>query len=204
ERELNKILLNHATEPDVHAETIQELAALRSNISDITLTINKKSELLGVSDRTRLQKLLTNPFYAARVNAIALKTRLRDRLRSRKFEMERVERSFRKQVNDQKLDEHTASSVQRRDPTISRLATNYNHLVETMIQLIKDRKAPSHAICPEKIVTKGLYALDVDDTIWQDAGLNEDDDPAAPPPWLANESVHEGRALHSPWFPDST
>ncbi|KAG6822154.1 hypothetical protein H0H92_015047 [Tricholoma furcatifolium] len=108
--------------------------------------------------------------------------------------MERVERSFRKQVNvlsgtkssiDQKLDEHTASSVQQRDPTISRLATNYNHLVETMIQLIKDRKAPSHAICPEKIVTKGLYALDVDDTIWQDAGLNKDDDPAAPPPTRA-------------------
>ncbi|KAG6823430.1 hypothetical protein H0H92_010250 [Tricholoma furcatifolium] len=163
-----------------------------SNISDITLIINKKSELLGVSDRTQLQKLITNPFYAARLNTIALKTHLQDRLRSRKFEMEHVECSFRKQVNNQKLDEHTASSVQRRDPTISRLATNYNHLVETMIQLIKDRKAPSHAICPEKIVTKGLYALDVDDAIRQDAGLNEDDDPAAPPPWLANESMCEG------------
>ncbi|KAG6822112.1 hypothetical protein H0H92_015217, partial [Tricholoma furcatifolium] len=99
ERELNKILLNHATEPDVHADTIQELAALRNNIRDIDLTISKKSELLGVSDRTRLQKLINNPFYAARVNAIALKMRLQDRLRSRKFEMERVERSFRKQVN---------------------------------------------------------------------------------------------------------
>ncbi|KAG6823012.1 hypothetical protein H0H92_011726, partial [Tricholoma furcatifolium] len=192
ERELNKILLDHTTEPDVHAETIQELAALRSNISNINLTISKRSDLLGVSDRTRLQKLVNNPFYAARVNAIAMKTRLRDRLRSRKFEMEHVERSFRKQVNDQKLDEHTASSVHRRDPTISRLASNYNRIVETMEELIKTRKAPSHAICPQKIDTKGLYALDVDDTIWQDSGLNDDDDSTAPPPWLANEKVREG------------
>ncbi|KAG6822178.1 hypothetical protein H0H92_014953, partial [Tricholoma furcatifolium] len=137
-----------------------------------------------------------------------MKTRLRDRLRSRKFEMEHVERSFRKQVNgkiffisvtcgtqthpDQKLDEHTASSVHRRDPTISRLASNYNRIVETMEELIKTRKAPSHAICPQKIDTKGLYALDVDDTIWQDSGLNDDDDSPAPPPWLANEKVREG------------
>ncbi|KAG6806585.1 hypothetical protein H0H92_010745 [Tricholoma furcatifolium] len=121
-----------------------------------------------------------------------MKTRLRDRLRSRKFEMEHVERSFRKQVNDQKLDEHTASSVHRRDPTISRLASNYNRVVETMEELIKTRKAPSHAICPQKIDTKGLYALDVDDTIWQDSGLNDDDDSPAPPPWLANEKVREG------------
>ncbi|KAG6818664.1 hypothetical protein H0H92_002557, partial [Tricholoma furcatifolium] len=56
-----------------------------------------------------------------------------------------------------------------------------------MEELIKTRKAPSHAICPQKIDTKGLYALDVDDTIWQDSGLNDDDDSTAPPPWLANE-----------------
>ncbi|KAG6804700.1 hypothetical protein H0H92_003173 [Tricholoma furcatifolium] len=62
-----------------------------------------------------------------------------------------------------------------------------------MQQLIKSRRAPSHAICPEKINTTGLYALDVDDAIWQDAGLNDDDDDsAAPPPWLASEKVREG------------
>ncbi|KAG6804882.1 hypothetical protein H0H92_001864, partial [Tricholoma furcatifolium] len=99
EREVNKTLMNHAMDADLHAEAIEELAALRSNIGDITLTIKKKSDVLGVSEHTRLQKLINNPFYAARVNAIAVKTRLRDRLRARKFEMERVERSFRKQVN---------------------------------------------------------------------------------------------------------
>ncbi|KAG6821915.1 hypothetical protein H0H92_016148, partial [Tricholoma furcatifolium] len=92
-----------------------------------------------------------------------------------------------------KLQEHTAASVQRRDPTISRLASNYNVLIETMQRLIKNRKAPPHAVCPEKIETKGLYALDVDDAIWQDAGLDHDDDVSeGPPPWLASEAVREG------------
>ena len=30
------------------------------------------------------------------------------------------------------------------------------------------------AICPNKIETKGLFALDVDNIIWQDVGLNND------------------------------
>ncbi|KAG6823602.1 hypothetical protein H0H92_009692, partial [Tricholoma furcatifolium] len=193
-REHNKVLVNSATEPDVHADTIEELKDIRLKLEATAAAIQRKSELLGVRDRARLTKLINDPFYAARVNALAVKTRLRDRLRARKFEMERVERSFRKQVNDQKLQEHTATSVQRRDPTISRLASNYNVLIETMQRLIKNRKAPPHALCPEKIETKGLYALDVDDTIWQDAGLDHDDNDVAegPPPWLASEAVREG------------
>ncbi|KAG6912549.1 hypothetical protein DXG01_013887, partial [Tephrocybe rancida] len=75
------------------------------------------------------------------------------------------------------------------------LALNYNRLRDEMEALIKARKAPPRAICPEKIETKGLFALDVDDTIWQDIGLDEGSN-EAPPPWLANESVRVGiRAL---------
>ncbi|KAG6821849.1 hypothetical protein H0H92_000514, partial [Tricholoma furcatifolium] len=178
----------------MHADTIEELKDIHLKLEATAAAIQRKSELLGVRDRARLTKLTNDPFYAARVNALAVKTRLRDRLRARKFEMERVERSFRKQVNDQKLQEHTVTSVQRRDPTISHLASNYNVLIETMQRLIKNRKAPPHAVCPEKIETKGLYALDVDDAIWQDAGLDHDDDNVSegPPLWLASEAVREG------------
>ncbi|KAG6819055.1 hypothetical protein H0H92_002349, partial [Tricholoma furcatifolium] len=47
EREVNKTLMNHAMDADLHAEAIEELAALRNNIADITLTIKKKSDVLG-------------------------------------------------------------------------------------------------------------------------------------------------------------
>jgi hypothetical protein len=46
-----------------------------------------------------LQKLKADIFLQIRMNARALKTRIRDRLRQRKFEIERLERSYRHAVN---------------------------------------------------------------------------------------------------------
>ncbi|KAJ6626271.1 hypothetical protein B0H10DRAFT_1781786, partial [Mycena sp. CBHHK59/15] len=40
---------------------------------------------------------------------------------------------------------------------------------------------------------KGLWQLDVDDTIFQDVGLDDrDDDNDKPPPWLCDEKVRTG------------
>ncbi|GLB34365.1 hypothetical protein LshimejAT787_0112490 [Lyophyllum shimeji] len=62
-----------------------------------------------------------------------------------------------------------------------------------MAKMIKDKKAPRGARCPAKIDVKGLFALDVDDSIWQDVGLDDDEDPEVePPPWLSNEGVRNG------------
>ena len=36
---------------------------------------------------------------------------------------------------------------------------------------------------------KNLFALDVDDDIWQDVGLDESDVSTVPPPWLCDENV---------------
>jgi hypothetical protein len=61
-----------------------------------------------------------------------------------------------------------------------------------MLQLIKDGKAPHGACCPSKIEAKALFALDVDDEIWQDVGLDDDVPGTEPPPWLANNDVRDG------------
>ena len=37
-----------------------------------------------------------------------------------------------------------------------------------------------------------ISTLDVDDSIWQDIGLTEDDGSTEPPPWLGDEDVHDG------------
>ncbi|KAG6904125.1 hypothetical protein DXG01_012428, partial [Tephrocybe rancida] len=50
---------------------------------------------------------------------------------------------------------------------------------------------PRGAICPKQLELKGIFDLDVDDTIWEDIGL-EEGTPAAPPPWLADEDVRAG------------
>lgn len=66
-----------------------------------------------------------------------------------------------------------------------------------MLSLIRHRKAPAGAICPQKIEPKGLFALDVDDDIWQDIGLDNDNgdhqnDNLVPPLWLSDDGVCQG------------
>jgi hypothetical protein len=80
--------------------------------------------------------------------------------------------------------------LKRREPTILRLAKDYNDLCRQIDTLIRQRKAPAGAIPPREIIREGLFKLDVDDEIWQDAGL--DDDFHQPPLWLSNEGVRQG------------
>ncbi|KAG6904184.1 hypothetical protein DXG01_012007, partial [Tephrocybe rancida] len=200
-KEYDAIIADVDSLPDEYADARTELESVRKRLEELRTRIRRKQAVLGVGDRTRLTNLINNPFLALRMQTLALKQRLRDRLRFHKFELDQLERSFRKQVHgfnkitDQKINDHTASSVNRRDPSISKLALNYNRLRDEMAALIQARKAPPRALCPEKIETKGLFALDVDDAIWQDVGLDEGSN-EVPPPWLASESVRAGiRAL---------
>ncbi|KAG6806635.1 hypothetical protein H0H92_010586, partial [Tricholoma furcatifolium] len=190
----SSLVMEHDMPSHVHIEMMTDLHATKTLLQELELKITRKERLLGVSERAELKQLITNPYINTMVNALAVKERLRDRLRSRKFELEKVERSFRKQVNDQKVDNHTEASVKRRDPSISKLALTYNKLQASLANMIKAGKAPPGVVAPQKIETKGLFALDVDDTIWQDIGLTADENSIniTPPAWLADERVRSG------------
>ncbi|KAG6903516.1 hypothetical protein DXG01_000488, partial [Tephrocybe rancida] len=99
EREYDALIEDEATPMDEYIEAKADLESVRVRLQDLNTRIRNKQSVLGVTDRARLRNLMNNPFLTARMNALALKQRLRDRLRARKFEMERLERSFRKQVN---------------------------------------------------------------------------------------------------------
>ncbi|KAG6906264.1 hypothetical protein DXG01_014925 [Tephrocybe rancida] len=191
QHEYDTLIEDENTPIDEYTDVKNKLGSVRSRLRELTAKIRGKQSALGVTDRARLEKLLNDPFLTARMNALALKQCLRDRLRTRKFELDRLERSFRKQVNDQKVDAHTAASVKSRKPAISKLARSYNALCDTMQQLFNKGKAPCGAICPKQLELKGIFDLDVNDTIWEDIRL-EEGTPAAPPPWLADENVCAG------------
>jgi hypothetical protein len=57
-----------------------------------------------------------------------------------------------------------------------------------MQQLVDQGSSPRGAVVPQHIQQKGLFALDVDDDIWQDIGLDDDSDGALPR-WLADDNV---------------
>ncbi|KAG6914013.1 hypothetical protein DXG01_002922 [Tephrocybe rancida] len=189
--EYDALIEDENTPVDEYTDAKNKLGSVRSRLQELTTKIWGKQSALGVTDHAQLEKLLNNPFLTARMNALALKQHLRDRLRTRKFELDRLERSFRKQVNDQKVDAHTAASVKSRKPAISKLACSYNALCDTMQQLFNKGKAPCGAICPKQLELKGIFDLDVNDTIWEDIGL-EEGTPAALPLWLADENMHAG------------
>ncbi|KAG6806346.1 hypothetical protein H0H92_011665 [Tricholoma furcatifolium] len=179
---------------DEHINLMTDMRGAKEKLQHLTLKIRHKESLLDVNEHAQLERLVKNPYITSKVNALAVKQRLRDRLRSRKFELEQVERSFRKQVNDEKINEHTAASVKRRDPSISKLASAFNVLQRKLVEMINAGRAPPGAAAPSKIETKGLFALDVDDAIWQDVGLSDDvnEDGIGLPPWLADDKVREG------------
>ena len=54
---------------------------------------------MGVNEHQQLKKFAASEYFRLRMNARAVLRRLRDRLRSRKFELDKVERSFRRLVN---------------------------------------------------------------------------------------------------------
>ncbi|KAJ7084729.1 hypothetical protein C8R44DRAFT_545575, partial [Mycena epipterygia] len=157
-------------------------------------TLREKERALGVGEHQALSKMSHIQYYSARMNARAMKRRLRDRLRQRKFELDLVERSFRRLVNEQKLYSHTEAAVKRREKGIQNLALEYNKQCAKIAQLVRDKNSPRGALAPRQIPDGQLWKLDVDDEIWEDVGLddNETEQQTAPPPWLCDDDVRAG------------
>ncbi|KAJ7892456.1 hypothetical protein B0H13DRAFT_2234789 [Mycena leptocephala] len=171
----------------------QDLQIATAKLRKHEATLRAKEAALGVADKQMLRHLLKSEYIRCRMNARALKYRIREKLRSRKFELERVDQFVhRKKTTDPKLKTHIEDAVKRRDPGIQELVRNYNKLCAQMASLIKRKKAPKNAIAPEPIDPKSIWGLDVDDEIWQDVGLDDAYDDQEPPLWLKDEAVRTG------------
>ncbi|KAJ7605716.1 hypothetical protein DFH06DRAFT_947610, partial [Mycena polygramma] len=172
------------------------LSNARAALTKLEEKLRRKEDALGVDDTRQLKKMAKSKFLEYRMNARALKKRLRDLLRARKFERDRIERTVilaqGLSQSEKKLQTHTESAVKRREPKISHLKNEYNKLCDLIAAEIKKGRAPRGAIAPERIAKEGLYKLDVDDAIWQDVGLGDDDDSVEPPPWLSDDHVRSG------------
>ena len=88
------------SQPSVDLVAAHEaLENARAHLQRLERTRAHKFTQLGVDESAALVTLKSNKYLTARMNALALKQRLRDRLRQRKFEMERLERSYRNTMN---------------------------------------------------------------------------------------------------------
>ncbi|KAK7435966.1 hypothetical protein VKT23_019373 [Stygiomarasmius scandens] len=191
-KKLEDIITNTDAAPYEVAAAQLDLPKAVDDYNKTTDKLRRKEKALGATEKTQLHRLVDNHYIHKRMNAHALLFRLRHRLQSRKFELDRLERCYRNKRSDKRLKDHTSESVKRREPGIQQLAYKYNKLVKEMRDLITIKKAPRNAVPPEYIDPKNLFNLDVDDVIWQDIGLIDDENSSVPPPWLADENVRKG------------
>ncbi|EDR05525.1 uncharacterized protein LACBIDRAFT_302740 [Laccaria bicolor S238N-H82] len=175
------------------AEVKLQIEELNEKCKKAEVARRTKHTSLSVDGHLSLDHLLGNKFLQIRVNALALKKRLRNCLQQRKFEIDGLERAHRKTTtNEKKLREHSQSQIRCKEPGIQQLAKKYNDLCVQSIKMVEKREAPHGAWAPHLISTDVLFKLDVDDDIWQDVGLDEMDLGIDVPRWLGDEGVWQG------------
>ncbi|KAF7353564.1 hypothetical protein MSAN_01546700 [Mycena sanguinolenta] len=145
----------------------------------------RRRRLSGWARKTEVKKQTKTKYFQLRYDARAKKIRLRNLLRAREI-----------RVGSGGTNVAQASGVR------PEIASPYRSGGETKTaQNIES--APRGAIAPDRIDPKKVYALDVDDSIWQDVGLEDDDDRAEPPLDRADEEdamlAKERRSMRA-WF----
>ena len=75
------------------------LIDLQAHRDHLLTSFSKQSQALGISEQQSLKRLMTNEYLCLLVNMRAKKQRIRERIRRRKFELARIERSHRHSVN---------------------------------------------------------------------------------------------------------
>lgn len=81
------------------ANATAKLPGAQEKLRSAQRSLKIKERSLGVDAKQQLEHLKTSKFLEKRMNAMAVKTRLLTKLRARKFERDRVERTFRTQLN---------------------------------------------------------------------------------------------------------
>lgn len=97
--ELEQHLTSSTPDPYLYAISLVEMQDARESLVRLEGQLLSKQRKLGVKENEELTRLVNNPYVGLRMNALALKSRLRDRLRSRKFELDPIERMVRKPAN---------------------------------------------------------------------------------------------------------
>lgn len=190
-------------------ETQEKLTAAHKIRVETEARVKLLRDRLGVDGRLNLTRLINDKYLQRRMNARTLKMRILQRLRERKFELERLQHSYRNVLNgkftnflraishhaipviDKKLSNHIRSATKRRDPTIQKLVKTYNSLVAEVQTMIQTGAAPRGARAPRLIDRDKLFSLDVDEAIWDD----DDHDESETALWQCNEEVRRGIRL---------
>ncbi|KAJ7583707.1 hypothetical protein C8J56DRAFT_1005111 [Mycena floridula] len=193
--ELERLRNSMQTDDDDEMFIVDEIENCRKSIHELQHQISKCRAVLTSDDKVDLQKLMSDKFIQMKINALSLKTHIRNRLRHRKFELEATVQNYRGTVNrnHQKLEAHADKEAKRRVSGLNSLVKSYNDLCEEMDRWIQRRPMNSNIVAPMRIEKEGLFDLDVDSPIWDDIGLRDESEGVEPlPGWLADDDIRKG------------
>jgi hypothetical protein len=83
----------------------REFREAEEALAKVQANLRWKEAALGVTEHTKLQELIKSEYMHLQMNARTLKLRLRERLRARKFEMDRVECAYHRLMNGRHHDD---------------------------------------------------------------------------------------------------
>ncbi|KAF9506035.1 hypothetical protein BS47DRAFT_1254742, partial [Hydnum rufescens UP504] len=202
---IQKLLKDMAALPD-NSESAEQRVDMTIQQSDLEASnqrlsarIAKAVKQLTEKDSASaavLEKAKGDKFPALKLRIRALKHRIRARIRERRFESERLERAYFRATLDHKAHAQTADALKRRAPAIKRLVSQYNTLCGDLKKL--QSRSPSHRdkTIPKPLEVSSIFGLGDADEVWEDAGLDLDEE-EHPPAWLADEPTRNGiKAMH--------
>ncbi|KIJ42045.1 hypothetical protein M422DRAFT_229336 [Sphaerobolus stellatus SS14] len=169
--------------------TTEDIEATHEALKLVEERLAAAERSLGVPEDADLKALRGNVFLRHRVNARAVKERIRSKVVAHKFERGRLERVYRNHVMHDKDHQQAKTLLKRTQNSVSTLVSKFNHLVEQMEDLQRRKIAPAGVRVPARLQVKPLFRLDVDDNIWNDDGLLDEDGEV--PEWLGNQNIRD-------------
>jgi hypothetical protein len=141
-----------------------------------------------------LSCLKKDKWITMQLNLCILREQLVRKLHACKFELAMLDRAHSTQILDQKMKAHVEKAVNNRSSGIEATMKKYNKKIKEMSEYRwKSKTISKKAYIPPMLSKEGLYKMDVDQDIWEDArGDIEDFPDGVLPQWLVDPSVKQG------------
>lgn len=196
------------------AETTSAIAEQERVILHLSKQNDDLTATLQLSDPVsfkQLEKMKHHAWFEHQLNMHALKAQIIAKVCEKNFETHNLTGTFRSKAvgmlhpvyapyqhsmatdelrsTDHNMLEHTSKVIKHRYCTVKSLVAKYNKHQESMKKLRGRGSIPQNAVIPPSINMKDLFSLNVDNNIWQDIGLADDEFDGNVPPWLGDETI---------------
>lgn len=206
------ISIDDEMDVDRRLDLFDEQARLQGVQNREQKTVKKLRDVLGETDLAEIKRLRKSEYLTMVVNARALKIRIRTKMIDRKFELSRMERASittkigmllllvtgmvitDSHLTDHHMSQHIKTATEAKEPALTTNVRAYNKLCAELSTLIKRDSTLRQKIAPVPIDVKTLYNVELNDELYQDCGL-EEEETGELPAWLTDEGVRQGIRL---------